>query len=125
MTDNFTKSILIPPAGGHKISDEESKKYHSLIVEVFDIFAQINPAIKKKSMYAIPTQRKAIISLFEEYGYRKTKMAAQYAVTVVGQKYAPSIHTPYELLMKFSKLIDYYQRERTEADGTWHLPANK
>lgn len=77
--------------------------------KLFDILYKINPTIK----YANVSQRKATQRLYSKLGEEKVLKMAEYAVSVFGVKYAPSITTPIELENNLSKLASYWQKNNS------------
>ena len=75
------------------------------IAEVLHAFEKVNPAIKR--MYGNTTQRKSADSLISQFGLPEVLKAAQFAVSILGVKYAPKITTPYELETSWAKLVAF------------------
>lgn len=90
---------------------EETNK----ILEMFN--KTINPTLG----YANKTQRKAIIALIEILGYEKTTEATRYAISVQGQRYAPTITTPYQLKTKLAELRIYFEKQKGRKMKTINL----
>jgi hypothetical protein len=79
------------------------------IGELFDIFKKsINPTIN----FGHTTQRRAAQELIEKFGYEKAINTAKYAVSIQGQKFAPTITTPYLLQTKLAELLIYYKKQQ-------------
>ena len=78
--------------------------------KVFDIFYTINPTIK----FGNTTQRKAIDRLYEKLGEEKVIKMAEYAVSISGMSYAPTITTPLELENKIAQLVVYWKRNNNK-----------
>jgi hypothetical protein len=74
--------------------------------QVLDVFYKINPLIK----YQNKTIRKAANDLINKLGLEKTIKAAEYAVSIQVDKYAPTITSPTELLNKYGQLQAYYAK---------------
>jgi len=78
------------------------------IHKIFDIFYQnLNPTIS----WGNKTSRKAAQELIDKLGEEKAIRSAEYAVSVQGKKYAPTITTPYQLKEKLAELVIYYKKE--------------
>jgi hypothetical protein len=74
---------------------------------VFEVFyLTINPQVQ----FGNKTHRKAIEDLIRRYGLDTVIAAAQYAVTVAGQPYAPVITTPHQLYLKWAALAVHKKR---------------
>lgn len=72
--------------------------------ELFKLFYEtINPNIN----FANKTDRKAADWLIEKYGLEKTISAAKYAISIQGDKYSPTITTPYQLKEKMAALAKH------------------
>jgi hypothetical protein len=78
------------------------------INKIFDILYKINPSLN----YAISSHRKATEWLISKYGFEKTVGLAEYAVSIFGKDYAPSITNPSELKSKLSKLAEFAKKNK-------------
>jgi len=76
------------------------------IPEVFKIFEEKNPAIKR--MYGNTTQRGATERLITKFGLEKVIGYAKFAIKVLGMPYAPRVTTPYILETKWADLEAFY-----------------
>ena len=74
--------------------------------EVFKIFEEKNPAIKR--MYGNTTQRGACERLITKFGLEKVTGYAKFAIKVLGMPYAPRVTTPYLLETKWADLEAFY-----------------
>ncbi len=77
------------------------------VKEVMDIFYKINPTLN----WGNKTIRKACQDLIKKLGLEGAKKLAQYAISVQGEKYAPTITTPYQLWNKLADLKVYHDRQ--------------
>jgi len=77
------------------------------INNLLDAFKKINPTIN----FGNTTQRKCLDEIVEKFGYEKTLKTIEYAVSVQGQKFAPTITTPYQLKNKLGDLMVFYKKE--------------
>ncbi|QGH73071.1 MAG: DnaA [Podoviridae sp. ctviO18] len=75
------------------------------VAELLHQFEEVNPAIKR--MYGNKTQRSAAERLIKKFGFEGVVRAAQFAVKVLGVKFAPRITTPYELETNWAKLVAF------------------
>lgn len=78
--------------------------------EVNEVIAVFYDAGNKTANFGNKTQRAAAEELIKKVGQEQAIKAAQYAVKVQGQKYAPTITTPYQLREKFAQLAIYAQK---------------
>lgn len=78
--------------------------------ELLGLFEKINPTIN----YGNITQRKALSDLTEKFGIEKIRSAIEYAVSIYGKQYAPTITTPIQLKNKLSELGAYKLRENKQ-----------
>lgn len=77
------------------------------IAQIFKIFYEsVNPTIN----FGNKTQRGAVEAMINRIGFEKTKRAAEYAVSIQGEKYAPTITTPYILKEKMGELTVYFKK---------------
>ena len=74
---------------------------------LMDIFKKINPTIN----FGNKTQRNCLQDLIDQFGYEKTSKTIEYAVSIQGQKFAPTITTPYQLKNKLGDLMVFYKKE--------------
>jgi len=94
--------ILPAEAGGDEIN------------QVFEVFYKsVNPNIN----YGNKTSRKAAEWLVKKYGLKKTLEITRYSCQVQGQRFAPTITTPYQLKEKMSELAIFGQRQKANAPG--------
>jgi len=78
------------------------------INKIFNILYKINPSLN----YAIPSYRKSAEWLISKYGFEKSVGLAEYAVSIFGKDYAPSITNPTELKNKLSKLAEFAKKNK-------------
>ena len=78
--------------------------------EVNELIAIFYDAGNKTANFGNKTQRNAAKELIEKAGYEQAIKAAKYAVRVQGDKYAPTITTPYQLKEKFAQLAVHAQK---------------
>ena len=98
-----------PDAEPEALDPPKDPTAHQQIIELFDVFrTSVNPTIQ----FGHKTNRAAAETLIKKYGAAEAVKVAQYAVSVQGEKYAPVITTPHELLMKLGQLGVYAKRER-------------
>ncbi len=74
---------------------------------LLDIFFAINPEIK----YGNTTQRKILEDLIKKHGYDELEKIINFAISINGEKYAPTVTNPLDLRDKFAKVIFYYQKK--------------
>lgn len=74
----------------------------------------INPTIN----YAHKGQRQAVEALAKKLGWEKLDKLVNYALSVQGQKYAPTITTPYQLKEKLGDLMVYYKKNNQQREVT-------
>lgn len=79
------------------------------LTEVFKIFEDKNPAIKR--MYGNKTQRASAENLIKRFGLEKVEGYARFAVKILGMPYAPKVTTPYLLETKWADLEAFYHSE--------------
>jgi hypothetical protein len=77
------------------------------VKEIMDIFYKINPTLN----WGNKTIRKACESLIKKYGLEGAKKIAQYAISIQGEKYAPTVTSPYQLWNKLAELKIYHDRQ--------------
>lgn len=78
------------------------------INEIFRLFYEsVNPLVPFNNK----TQRDAAEELIKKFGFEKVKQMTEYAISIQGKDYTPTITTPLQLKNKFGDLIVYYKRE--------------
>ena len=85
---------------------EEATTSVAGIPEIFKVFEEKNPAIKR--MYGNKTQRGACERLIVKFGLEKVIGYAKFAIKVLGMPYAPRVTTPYLLETKWADLEAFY-----------------
>lgn len=97
-----------------KNDKEYNGELSSQVKQVFDIFYNsINPSLN----YGNNTSRKACEWLIKKYGLEKVLRTAEYACSIYGKEYAPTITTPYQLKDKLSNLIAYKGKQDNSSKG--------
>ncbi len=90
------------------IKDSKESEDSSPVNQIFDLFYEnVNPGIN----YGNKTTRKAAKWLIDKYGLEVAKKLTKYAISVQGEKYAPTITTPYQLKENLGKLKVYRDKE--------------
>jgi len=84
------------------------------IQEIFNLFYKINPTIN----FGNKTQRKAAEDMIKSFGPEKTINTAKFAISVQGNRYAPTITTPLELKNNMGKLLVFNKREQSPSKGS-------
>lgn len=90
-----------------KHNAEQSSEVSKGVNVVIEIFQRINPTIN----YANKTTRNATKWMIEKWGLDKVIQVAEYAISIYGRPYAPTITTPYQLKEKLAALKAYKERE--------------
>lgn len=86
--------------------------------QIFEVFYKtINPTIN----FANSAYRKACETLIEKIGLEKSIRAAEYAVSIQNQKYAPVITNPLQLSNKYGELQGFYAKENKINQKSKHL----
>jgi len=84
------------------------------IAQVFRVFYDtVNPTIN----FGNKTQRAAVEFMVAKFGLAKTLKMAEYAVSIQGEKYAPTITTPYILKEKMAELVIYFKKHNQNSQG--------
>ena len=92
----------------------KEKQLNEQIQEVIDLFYNsVNPNIN----YGNKTTRSACKFLIDKYGVDQVKRATEYAVSVQGKPYAPTITTPFQLKEKMSQLAIYKQKQEQPTEN--------
>lgn len=104
--DNATKDrekVLEPP------------KIKSEIVQVIDLFKEINPSFAL--YFGRPPQRESALRLFKTHGIEKLTNVIGYVKANRGERYIPTIQSPYDLEEKWAKLESFAKREHTSKNN--------
>lgn len=83
------------------------------VKEVMEIFYKINPTLN----WANKTQRSAIEEMVKKFTLEKTIKLAEYAVSVQGQPFSPTITTPWQLKEKAAALIAHWNKGQNKKTG--------
>lgn len=86
------------------LDNETSNNFVNLILEKF---YGINPTLN----FGNKTQRKAVEYLVKKFGEEKITKLADYAVSIYGKSYSPTITDPLQLKNKLSALLAFYKKE--------------
>ena len=70
----------------------------------------VNPTIN----YGNTTQRKAAQQLIDDIGEEKAIRLAQYACSIQGEDFAPTVTTPYQLREKAAQLRIHWQKKNNK-----------
>lgn len=97
----------LPNKETHINQTQEDSEQSSRIQEIISLFGKINPTIN----YGNKTQRSAVIEMIKKMGWEKTKKMTEYAISVQGAPYSPTITTPYQLKNKIGDLRVFYKKE--------------
>jgi hypothetical protein len=101
------KPILKPKP--KNMQPEVADESNNQIVFIFNLFKTINPTIS----YGNKTNRQAIKDLIRQFGYEKTVNTVNYAISIQGIQYAPTITNPYQLKTKMGDLLVYYKKDNS------------
>src|SRR3990167_4820690 len=103
--EKLSKEKLIKLSANAELSKDNN--FQSEYIALVEILKQVNPAYKK--LYGNKFQRKAFAELKSQFGVEEVLGAAEFAVSISGKQYAPTITTPNQLLDKWQLLINYKQ----------------
>lgn len=98
--DNSNKDIVI-----NSYTTEQSSDEVNALIDIF--YNSVNPTIN----YGNKTTRKAAEWLINKWGFERVSLMAEYACSVHGKEYAPTITTPYQLKEKLSSLKAYKEKQ--------------
>lgn len=107
---DFKKNTPTPNMNHEELNDDKQPQEvtdSEQIQQVMEVFYKINPTLN----WGNKTQRKAIAEMIQKFTFEKTKGLAEYAVSIQGLPFSPTITTPYQLKEKASALIVYHQKE--------------
>lgn len=91
-----------------EVKKEEKKKKD--INSLLDIFYTINSEIN----YANKTQRKILEDLVKKHGFDQMEKIINFATSMNGEPYFPTVTNPLDLREKFAKIIFYYKKRLTK-----------
>lgn len=78
------------------------------VAEVIDVFKKsVNPTIN----FNHKTYRKSSEELIKQFGKEIVLRAAQFAVSIHGEQYAPIIGNPYQLKLKWPELVAFKRKQ--------------
>lgn len=89
----------------------------SHVNDLMGLFYKINPGLN----FGNKTQRKAMEWLIEKCGIEKAKNTVEFACSVQGQKYAPTITSPLQLKNKIGDLTTFFKKQNTNSNNVRSL----
>lgn len=87
----------------------------SVADEVNEIMGRFHDTINPTINFGNTTQRKAAADLVKKIGLEKTLRAVDYAASVQGTPYAPTITNPYQLKERFAALMAFYKKNEAKS----------
>lgn len=106
-----TKEILQNKYTKENISSEQSSQDEITVLNRF--YDNGNKGLN----FGSKTEREASKWLIKQYGLEKVLNTVDYAFSILGKPYAPTISTPYQLKTGMTKLLAYYKREQEPKRG--------
>lgn len=109
----------------NKISNKGAKKPESREVNIMiAVLKGLNPA-GHETWYRNSTQRKSAAELFKvrEQNIEKFDWLVSKTITLQGGEYFPSIGSPYDFQMKFTKVIAYFKRNNISYEKKSTVPS--
>lgn len=96
---------------GHLAAGAAGKRKDQDIVDVFEAFQKsgLNPMIQ----YGNLTQRKAAKDLIGKYGKEKVIATVNFAGSIMGEPYAPTVTTPVQLRDKLGAIVAFAKKRDT------------
>jgi len=93
--------VLVPSPFGMVEGGEVNK--------VIELFEPVNPSFRR--LFSNTTQRKAMERMVGQYGVEKIRRAVEFAVSVQGKDYAPTITTPAQLEDRMGALVVFARKQ--------------
>lgn len=87
-------------------------KQSSQVNELMGIFYKINPGLN----FGNKTQRGAMEWMIEKWGLEKARNTVEFACTVQGQQYAPTITSPLQLKNKIGDLTTFFKKQNNNSE---------
>ena len=78
------------------------------INKLLKYFYELNPVFN----FGNKTQRKAIDDILKKMSFEKAEAMIKYAISIQGEKYAPTITTPIQLKNKMGDLLIFYKKNK-------------
>ena len=110
-TPHISKKDLSKKDKVKKKETISENKFSQEIINILDLFSQINPSIQ----YGNKTQRKACIDMIKKFGYENVIRMAEQVIGVQGEKYSPTATTPYAMYIKLGDFKVYFDRSKTNS----------
>lgn len=85
----------------------------SQVNELMGIFYKINPGLN----FGNKTQRGAMEWMIEKWGLEKARNTVEFACTVQGQQYAPTITSPLQLKNKIGDLTTFFKKQNSNSNN--------
>lgn len=98
----------------NKYNNKDNNTSSNEVANMIKLFEKLD--IKNKTYYSNKTQRAKAKFLIEHHGVEKISNIIDVILKVKGDRFLPSISSPYDLVEKWSKLEDYFRRKKTDSD---------
>lgn len=112
--DSLLKVVAKQPHTKETITKEtitkDNTEQNTQIVELINIFKKIDPLIN----FGNKTYRKSALEVIQQYSFPVAIKVAEFALSIHGQPYAPSVTNPYQLKMKWVQLSDFYKKKKSK-----------
>ena len=90
-----------------------AKTKSDLVFQIFSIFKEINPMVNSDDR----TMSKDAQEMIDKLGSDLAIQSAEYAASIFGKQYAPTITDPSQLREKYASLIAYQERSKKKNSG--------
>jgi hypothetical protein len=98
----------------NKYNNKDNNHTSNDVAYVIRLFEKLD--IKNKMYYKNRTQRAKAQFLIKEYGIERIEKIIGVYLKCKGDRFLPSISSPHDLVEKWSKLSDYFQRMKSDKD---------
>lgn len=113
-TVHLKERIIYTNNNSHDDNKNDDTKNSNDVAFVIKLFEKLD--VKNKKYYGNKTQRANAKILIDEYGIEKVSKLIDVYLKVRGDKFLPSISSPYDMVEKMSKLEDFFLRKKADVD---------
>jgi DNA-binding MarR family transcriptional regulator len=99
----------------NKYNNKDNNNTSNEVAYVIKLFEKLD--VKNKTYYKNKTQRTKVEFLIREHGVDRLEQIIDVYLKCKGDRFLPSISSPYEMVEKWSKLADFFQRKKSDQDS--------
>lgn len=116
--ESLQKKVLQKKKAGtaRRSKKELTPEQEQMNQDITDLFERFEKTINPTINYGHKTNRKAAQWMIKKWGIERTLKLADYAISLHGTPYAPTVSTPYQLKEKYAQVSAHYLKNQKEKD---------